>query len=105
MTILLATILTEVEQFDSELDKFSRCAIPDHSSGVMHAIIHACTSFHQLFSDVSRPAHVVQVVTVTLDKEDVGKPVWWTSALRGHPEIDLHTIPGYDPVPDDIFDF
>ena len=47
---------------------------------------------------------MLQVVTVTLDKEDVGKPVWWTSALRGHPEIDLHTIPGYDPVPDDSFD-
>jgi len=71
----------------------------------MHVFVHACTSFHQLFLDVSRPANVPQVVTVTLDKKDVGKPVWWTSALRGHPEIDLHTIPGYDPVPYDIFDF
>ena len=43
----------------------------------------------------------LQVVIVTLEKEDNEKPVWWTSALKGHPTIDLHTIPGYDPVPYD----
>ena len=38
---------------------------------------------------------------MTLDKEENKQSVWWTSALKGHPEIDLYTIPGYDPVPYD----
>ncbi len=44
---------------------------------------------------------MLQVITVTLEKEGNKQPTWWTSALKGHPEIDLHTIPGYDPVPYD----
>ena len=78
-------------------------AIPE--SGVMHVSVHACTSFYWLFSDVFSAAPVLQVVIVTLEKDDAGEPVWWTSALQGHPEIDLHTIPGYNPEPYDLFDF
>ncbi len=42
---------------------------------------------------------MTQVVIVTLEKEMIG--LWWTSALKGHAEIDLHTVPGYDPPPFD----
>ena len=70
----------------------------------MRRSMHA-RAFMSRFQMYPRPAHVLQVVTVTLDKEDIGKSVWWTSALKGHPEIDLHTIPGYDSLPYDIFDF
>ncbi|EIE24798.1 hypothetical protein COCSUDRAFT_41089 [Coccomyxa subellipsoidea C-169] len=41
----------------------------------------------------------IKVVIVTLEKEMIG--LWWTSALKGHAEIDLHTVPGYDPPPFD----
>lgn len=41
----------------------------------------------------------LQLVVVTLEKELFGQ--WWTSALKGHAEIDLHTVPGYDPPPFD----
>ena len=42
---------------------------------------------------------------MSLEKEDNGKLVWWTSALKDHPAIDLHTIPGYDAVPYDPSQF
>ncbi|CAL8464128.1 g3663 [Coccomyxa elongata] len=40
-----------------------------------------------------------KLVVVTLEKELFGQ--WWTSALKGHAEIDLQTVPGYDPPPFD----
>ena len=41
----------------------------------------------------------VQLVTLTLEKEHPGQ--WWSSVLQAEPQIDLHTIPGYDPAPFD----
>lgn len=46
---------------------------------------------------------VMQLIIATLEKETAGQ--WWTSALKGHIEIDLHTIPGYDPPPFDPTSF
>lgn len=44
-------------------------------------------------------ASAMQLVILTLEKEVLGH--WWLSALKGHAEVDLHTVPGYDPPPFD----
>lgn len=41
----------------------------------------------------------MQMLNIMLEKETPGK--WWSGVLKGGPQIDLHTIPGYDPPPFD----